>query len=260
MKVQIINHLGGNTDEDIGRCSEVLPFYADMICVDYELAGITVTFKPGATVPDEGFLALGAFEDPDQSDCLGYHDEDPRGLPYGKVFRSMVPNGEMLHDKSGHGASLAGVFAHEFVEMALDRFANLWAFGLIRDPAAPSRTFGAVAYETADPVQDAAFTLRSKDGSEVDCSDYVTPNFFNPNTPSHELTSHLGTVSGPMVCGPGGYLIVAQEQGETQVMGRKLGAHHERVVHPGVAPAAWREAIRALKHSRSSRRARHDVG
>lgn len=255
MKVQIINHLG-SSDAEVQKIAEVAQLFAVMVCADHELAPCEVEFIAGAPVPRVGWLAMGLFLNPDVSGALGYHDLDPRGLPYGKAFLSVVPGQVMLHDPSGHGASLAGVVMHELAEMLGDRFANLWAFGLVHDPRHPKRKFGALAYELADPVQDAAFQMKSKDGTDVDCSDYVLPAFFNPDTPATQMTSRTGAAVGPMACAPGGYLIVAQEHGETQVFGRKIGAHHERVLHDEVDPPAWREEIRALPGSRSSRRAR----
>jgi hypothetical protein len=257
MRVQIINHIDPSLDGDIAKIAEVLQQYDTLVSAAHDMAYSEVTFVPGATEPADGYLELGFFETSDVADAVGYHDLTPKGAPYGKVFRGSVPNGEMLRDVTGHGQSCAGCASHEYAEMKGDRFANLWAVGQITDPAHPRRKYSLLAVELADPCQDNAFTLKSKDGTEVDCSDFVKPNYFNPDTPADEPTSHLGSCKGPMVCAPGGYLIVAQEAGETQVFGRTIGGHHERVLHADVAPPEWREAIRLLPYSRSSRRAKH---
>lgn len=253
-KFQLINHLGAYADE-MQKIYEVLLKLELMIAEDHGLAPVEVKFIPSATVPDPGYIAHGAFLTPDAAGALGYHDLDSRGMPYAKSFLNVVPGKVLLHDPSGHGGSLAGVITHEYVETRLDLFANLWAQGRIVNPAKKKQTFGLVAYELADPVQDNAFQLQSKDGTSVDCSDYVKPNYFNPNTPASESTSHTGAVRGPMTVAPGGYLIVARQRGETQIFGRRFGGSKEhRLFHPEVPPPAWREAMRTSKFSRANRR------
>lgn len=253
MKIQYINHLGPQHDDDVDRMAQAHQLYADLIAADYELKRLEITFERGAVKPDGDADELGFFPHPDVAGALGYHDIDPRGRPYGKVFPSLIPGGIMLHDKLGKGASAAGCASHELAEMAGDRFANLWAFGRVRDPRS-RRSFGAMAYELCDPVQDASFQMPAHDGSAVDCSDYVKPNYFNPETPADESTSHLGTVRGPFTIASGGYAIVARERGQTQVFGKKIGAHHDRILHKAAAPPLWREAIRVLAGSRGVRR------
>lgn len=256
MNIQIINHLGTH-DAEAQKIAEVGQLYSDIVCAAYELAPGKVKFVSGATKPDVGYFAMGLFLNPDAADALGYHDIDPRGLPYGKAFLSVVPNGVLLHDATGHGASLAGVVMHEIAEMLGDRFANVWAFGKIVDPKKKRRSFGAVAYELCDPVQDAAFTLKSKDGTDVDCSDFVLPSWFNPDTPTTQITSRTGAAKGPFHVASGGYLIVAQESGETQILGRRIGgASQHRLEHAKDEPPAWRTAMQAIPHSRGTRRAK----
>lgn len=256
MKIQIVNHLGSSHDGDAMRIAQVAAAYSMLVCGAHELALCPVQFKAGAQKAEPGWVELGLFENPDVSGALGYHDIDPRGQPYGRAFLSVVPGRVMLHDPKGRGASLAGVVTHELAEMLGDRFANVWAFGTIKDPRS-RKSFTAVAYELADPVQDAAFTMKSPLGNvDVDCSDFVLPTWFNPDTPAHEATSHMGTAHGPFNCAPGGYLIVANETNETQVFGRRLGARQDRVMHADTAPAAWREAARQMDTSRFSRRCR----
>lgn len=248
MKIQLIDHLGSAFDGATAQIAKICQPYVDLVTTAHELAPVEISFVPGATGPAPGFMALGLFSNPDVAGALGYHDVDPNGNPYGKAFLSVVPGHVVLHDPSGHGASLAGVVTHELAEVVGDRFANLWAFGAIHDPRS-RRRFGAIAFELADPVQDFAFQI---DG--IDCSDFVFANYFSPSTPATAKTSHTGAAVGPMVITPGGYGIVALEHGETQIFGRRLGEHHERALHDEVLPPAWREAMRALPHSRSSRR------
>lgn len=257
MRTQIINHIDPSLDGDLVKTAEVLQQYDTLISAEHDTAYGEVVFVPGATVPADGNIELGYFEKPDSPGCVGYHALDPRGLPYGKVFSAMIPNGTMLRDVTGHGQSCAGCASHEYAELKGDRFANLWAVGTITDPAHSRKKYSLLAYELSDPCQDNAFVLKSKDGTEVDCSDFVKLNYFNPDTPADAPTSYMGSCKGPMVCAPGGYLIVAQEAGETQVFGRTIGGHHERVLHADVAPPEWREAIRLLPYSRSSKRARN---
>jgi len=254
VNIQVINHL--DTHDDVAqKIAEVGQLYSDLVCAAYELAPGKVKFTPGAAKPDDGYLAMGLFLRPDAADALGYHDIDPRGLPYGKAFLSVIPNNILLRDPTGHGGSLAGVVMHELAEMLGDRYANVWAFGKIVDKK-KRRTFGAVAFELADPVQDAAFVLKSKDGTEVDCSDFVLMNWFNPDTAATAKTSYTGAAQGPFHVAPGGYLIVAKPSGETQILGRRIGgAAQNRLEHAKDAPPAWRTEMQALPFARGTRRA-----
>lgn len=254
MKLQLINHLGAH-DEEVQKMFEVLPQYDARISADYEWTPCEIKFNPGATVPDAGYIAHGIFLNPDQAGALGYHALDSRGMPYGKSFFNVVPNKVLLHDPTGHGGSLAGVVTHEFAEIRGDRFANVWANGKIINPAKTRQSYGLIAFELCDPCQDTSFLLPSKDGTPVDCSDYVKPNYFNPDTPKSEATSQTGVLLGPMVVGPGGYAIVAQSSGETQIFGRRIGKKELRIFHKETPPPAWREEMRALKYSRSNLRA-----
>lgn len=252
--IQIVNHLNGNDDE-VEKIAEVAQHYANLVCGEHDLAPALVTFVKGAAAAEGSASELGIFENPDVADALGYHDLDKRGVPYGKAFLSMVPNGVLLYDRGGHGASLAGVVMHELGELLGDWLANSWVSCVIHDPSS-KRTYGMVALELADPVQDNAFQLPAKDGTAVDCSDFVKQNWFNPDTLETTPTSYTGAAKGPFTVAHGGYAIVAQQQGTTQIFGRKLGAHHDRILDIDAAPPAWREAIRALPISRSNRRRR----
>ena len=255
IKIAVLNHLGPTYSVDIARMAEVLQKYADLVCDAHGWARVVVQFMPQTIVAPDGWTALGLFENPDVSGALGYHDLDPKGRPYGKCFLSVVPGHIMLRDPNNHGASLAGVATHELGELLGNFYANLYAFGAIKDPGS-NRVFNLMARELADPVQDCAFLLTSSDNSQVDCSDFVLPGYFNPDSAPTDATSYTGAARGPFVIVKGGYAIVAKLTSETQVMARLVSAPPtERLFHPDAPPPAWREAARAID-TRGSRIAR----
>ena len=254
MKVQLINHVGPEHDRECSLIADVLQQYDELISVAHGLAASPVVFTPGATVAPDGFNPMGAFLNPDIAGALGYHDIDPKGRAYGKAFLSLIPKQEMLHDASGTGQSLAAVLAHEYAEMKKDELANAWRQLQVTDPES-GRVYSMVAEELADWVQNFAFTLKAHDGTLVDCSDFVFPQFFNSKAQKGDQLSYMGTVSTPGEVAPQCYGIVADIQSEGQV----LAAHArpsspKRIFHATEKPPAWREAMQGHEAGRTTRR------
>lgn len=260
MKIQLINHLGADKDADIARIASACQKYVDLICKVWERAPIEVKFVTGATVADDEFTPMGCFSSLDVLDALGYHAVDSKGRPYGKAALSLVPNGEMLRDPEGHGQSLAGVVTHEVAEMIGDFFANVYAMITVRDPSS-NEVYNLAAQELSDWVQNFAFQLKADDGTDVDCSDFVYPQFFNPDAPAGSQMSYMKSVTKQGEVAPGSYGIVAKETDDNQVFAKhapgttppkKVTAH--RIYHATEKPPAWRENLTKHPKSRSSKR------
>lgn len=133
----------------------------------------------------------------DQADALGYHDVDPNGRPYGKVFIQVCKQ---------YGYPWVSVLSHEVLELLGDPGANQWA----NDP-----TGRLWAFEMCDAIQDHIYPL---DGEMV--SNYVLPNFFIPGAPGPY--DFMGKLTAPFTIA-GGYSIVARVTQVSQIYGAVRG-------------------------------------
>ncbi len=149
-----------------------------------------LSFDPTGKTP-AGASALVLFDNADQAGALGYHDETPQGMPYGRVF---------VHDILDNGGTIATgansvpvTLSHELVEMIGNESVNRWAD--MGDGAE-------VAYELCDPVESDSYDI---DG--VPLSNFVLPAWFDSNAPSDALYDKLGRLTRPLTITSGGYLI-----------------------------------------------------
>lgn len=125
-------------------------------------------------------------KDPDVGGALGYHDVDPNGRPYGRVFSSVCKQANI---------SLSSVLSHEVVEAFVDPFANDWS-----DQGTRS-----IAHEACDPVQNSLYEIGG-----VEVSNFVTRDWFNVNSRGgrYDWLRHLDR---PFQLERGGYLIVMED-------------------------------------------------
>jgi hypothetical protein len=163
---------------------------------------VPVWGTPATLVRSSGFeagkWAIVFLDTADTPNALAYHDLTPDGFPLSKVFVKTI-----LDDK----ASLSGATSHELVEMLVDPAINLWAIG------PTTGTF--YAYESADPVEEATFTL---DGFEM--TDFVYPSYFEGfHKPGSTQFDYLKKITRPFQLLPGGYQIVFKNGKETQIFG-----------------------------------------
>ena len=254
MIVQLLNLIDPKYDPEIALIADIAQQYSDLVCAAHGLTRVPVMFDPGLKEAPDGTNPLDVIDKATVDGALGFHDRDKFGRPFGQVFRSLVPGGEMLRDKSGHGQSLAGVITHELAEMIADPAANAWRQMRIKDPES-RKIYTLACQELCDWVQNAAFALKAKDGTEVDCSDFVFPAFFNPDAQPGEQLSYMRAVTEPGQVAEGGYGIVANESGDDQIFGRMrrviVRAVPKRIFHATVKPPEWRE--RMFEHKTSSR-------
>lgn len=136
----------------------------------------------------------------DIAGALGYHDVDPHGRPYGRVFTrykgkvwpALLPGPE--------GISISNVTSHEAMEIQADPSCASTA-------TAPNGDVWAL--EDCDPVEAFAYELALPDGSKVSVSDFVTGAFFGIGTGPLDA---MGAVTAPFTLAPGGYAIVNDKQ------------------------------------------------
>jgi hypothetical protein len=162
---------------------------------------VTMVWTPkGTSLPAENWL-LTFVNDSDQAGALAYHDVTPAGEPLALVFCRTLMN-----DK----ASISVAASHELCEMIVDPELN-------RGAQSPTGQFWAL--EICDPCEDDSYGYQSA-GTLV--SDFITPNWFSPQTLDGVLYSFKGNVKHTFQVLPRGY---AQwfnpRKGWVQVTGRK---------------------------------------
>jgi hypothetical protein len=260
MRISLLNHLGKKYDRECALIGDVCGKYAAVVALAWELPPVSVSFTPGMMEAPDGFVPMGLFENPTIAGAMGFHDRDSKGRSYGSAFLSTVPNEEMLHDASGAGQSMCGVVTHEIAELIGDPLANLWAQIPVFD-SETGKTYSLACYEWCDWVQNYSFLLKSVDGTVLDCSDFVWPEFFNPDAQKGAQLSQMRSPTEPGQVTPGGYGIVSNEESEGQVFARVKGlfrpAKHlpRRIFHSSVKPPEWRENMfQTKKHSRTKHR------
>jgi hypothetical protein len=255
MRVALLN-LTAVPNEDMAAIALALELYAKDIAAPWERQPWEVVFYPGQQEAPVGWVPLVAFEQADQPGCEGYHDVDEQGRPYGRAFLSCVPNRTVLHDPAGKGASLSAVLAHELAEMMLDLKANQWFDGPFFDHAT-GHSYTQVAAELADPVQELSYRI-DIEGQPIDVSDFIYPAWFDRRSIGEQY-DRCRALTAPLTLAPGGYAIVRDAKAERQVFARLMGRITRRApgikkVFHGTPSAAWREQMKAMRGSRTSRR------
>ncbi len=254
LKFACLNLSPSLPDSAVAQIAQATRIYTAIVAEERGELAPLVEFIPGLKVAPAGWIANIFAATMDEPGALAYHWVDPLGRPYIRNCLAAIPGHVILHDQSGHGASLCGGALHEAAEVQGDRRANRWAKGPVADPRS-NKKFSLVAEELCDPNQDAAVPLKLADGTLFDAPDFVFDDFFNFELLDEgpQPLSWLASINDsrglmrPLSVGPGGYLITANIGAENNVFGRT------KVLHATVDPAAWRTNAHH-ESKRSSRR------
>lgn len=199
----------------------------------YDASPRPVVFFEHESMAPPGSWPVYVLDDPDVAQALGYHDVDPQGRPYGRVF---------ARPTLAAGVSLSSVLSHEVCEAAVDPDVNLWGLD--------ARHGRLHAWEACDAVENDSYVVKvtgnpAQGGTHrVEVSNFVTPAWYNAADAGGRY-DHLGVLTSPFQLSKGGYTIVAAIGRESQVFGTEvLGERY-----------AWRAAVKAASGSRSLRRA-----
>jgi hypothetical protein len=145
--------------------------------------------RKAARVPS-GVMIINVRDKSDVKGTAGYHwTED--GLPVTYVFAK---------DDMAHGRGLDGLsstLSHEVIEMLVDPEVNLYAMGV--DPK-DRRKKALFPYEACDPVQGNRYRIGG-----VAVSDFVFPEWFEPERPEGERFNHTDTLKSAFSLAPKGY-------------------------------------------------------
>lgn len=206
-------------------CSRQLRRHA---CPAWNRAPASVVFCTDDTLIPPGAHPIYLFDKSDQADALGYHDETPDGVVYGRVFIDPVidAGGEVLT-----GAwSVSSVLSHEVLELFGDPNCNLWA---------TANDGYDYALELGDPVEADSYDINVS-GHVVSVSNFVLPEWFDDFPPEGSKFDYLGKLTAAFSMTPGGYVIYK----DSGTVKQKFGAAYPE----------WKKATKGHAAARSARR------
>lgn len=179
-----------------------------------------------AVVPANTYK-LFLFDNADQAGALGYHDQDPNGIPYGRVFVETVLRNSGTEIDGPSSVSVTA--SHEAVEIFGDPQVGSW------DQMPDGRL---TAHELCDAVEDDSYSINVT-GTNVSVSNFLLPEWFDTN-PEIAHFDYMSKLTKPFTMTPGGYLIVMKGGTVSQVFGDTF--------------PAFRGAMKTSHGSRTSRR------
>jgi hypothetical protein len=183
-----------------------------------------------AEQPKFGAMVVYIKDRSDEPGDLGYHYTE-QGLPVTNCFAV---------DDMSDGAGIDGLtttLSHELLEMLADANANLYADGFYYDARGKQRP-ALVGYEVCDPVEADIYRV---DGVAV--SNFVCPDWFEPEHPAGGKFDFLGKVDAPFKLSPGGYIDAISEGKVITVWGKS--ARRKKSRH--------RHEMRAARHHSASK-------
>jgi len=202
MRFQLVNESTVVTTTQAKAIVAALKLQAPQVGKAWQRYEWTITYQTSIDKVAPDAIPVVILDDADQADALAYHDVDPHGRPYCRVFAKTILNagGTILTGS----LSVSAATSHEVIEAFCDPPALFWS---------EKGGGGLIALEACDPCQDIAYELNG-----VAVSDFCLPAFFSPLSPGpYTFRDSIGNPGG---LSKGGYLIVAIKDNERQVYGR----------------------------------------
>lgn len=141
-------------------------------------------------------VGFSIFKNPDVPDAGGYHDEDPQGRPYCRIFTDPYLANGGTWTSGANSVSCAG--SHEIIEALGDMNANGWWL-------MPDGRF--TAQELCDAVEDQSY---QREGVAV--SNFLFPDWSRAGNQSRRY-DFLQQLSAPFTLSSGGYWLVTDGAG-----------------------------------------------
>lgn len=259
------------TDAQVQQMAEACNIQAAEFAGAYGRTPITVDYIADASQAQSGSWVITVLDDSDQQGALGYHTEEAGGIIFGRIFAAPVlDNGGSVMGGTSSPYSVSGTLSHEVLETIADPHANL---------DADTDQGLAVAYEVCDPCEDCSYPITISDGTSVAVSDYVLPQWFDPQAPATAMLDKMGQVKAPYQITSGGYVVTTKEGEQSQVFGHsnECKLHQPNAeddqhmaLHSAIAPGmlvtwgrevpAWRLSAKSSPGGRLDARARHRGG
>jgi hypothetical protein len=229
MLIAVLNQSNGAVaDADVATMADAIATQIQDVAKAWNREPATVTFYSSATAVPTGAYGVAivpTINDQPQN-VLGYHIEN-----WGVVAaQPILANAQTL---TGDW-SVSSTLSHEVLEMFIDPACNLWA---------ANGQGTAYSLEVCDPVEAPTYTVNN-----VSVSNFVTPSWFDPQTPATAQTDKTGQVTGPFTVAAGGYVnyvhggqfTVAAGGYETYVRGGSQMQQQFGTTYPG-----WRKTMKS---------------
>lgn len=167
-----------------------------------------IYFSNEKDVPANAYR-LWILNDSDQADALGYHDQDPQGFPYGRVFvNPIIKSGGT--DFSGPN-SVSVTISHEACEILGDPEVNCW-----RQMPDGNLT----CQELCDAVEGDAYPI-DINGKKIFVSNFLLPAWFDLMPPKGATFDYMKKLNKNFSMSKGGYMIVMTGGNVDNVYGSK---------------------------------------
>lgn len=246
MKTTVVVNLLTGADREASLIVEALNRFSTEVSstLHRELSVYTLTPDP-KNPPEDADRILVLAEHSDAAGAAGYHDLGSDGRPRLFAFRDGTMSGELLRDKSGGGDSLLAIAQHEGVEADADENADLY----VAEPwiAPDGVQWSLRAKEHGDPAQGQCTSMTLKDGTVVDCTNFVTDAYFNPFARKGTKLDYMGIFKEPGELSSSGYQIAARIAAEKDVFA-------DMVMHRGGGPHVKAMAAKKRPTSRTAKR------
>lgn len=179
------------------------------VCPAWAMNAWQCVFYPDEKAVPAGAYRLWLLDNADQADALGYHDQDPSGVPYGKVFvNPIVQSGGT--DYAGPN-SVSVTISHEACEIVGDPEINSWR--QINDSKLTCQ-------ELCDAVEGDAYPI-PVNGKNVFVSNFLLPSWFDQMPQKGSKFDYMGKLKAPFTMTKGGYMIMMVGGRVDQIFGSK---------------------------------------
>lgn len=220
MQIAIVNKSTMVPDTDVGTMCQAIQAQLNLhVFPAWNIKNGTIKFYANsANVPGYAWTIFVIDNDSQVEGALGFHEESNDKITGFIMCQPILSNGGsiMKFDSSNPGQyTVSGTLSHEVIETVGDRFTNSYCDN------------GATSWcaELCDPVEQIGYGMMAN-GTNVSVSDFVFPNFFNPqaNLSKNGPFNYLKSLQAPFTMLAGGYSI--QRTGgpgtETQIFGEAM--------------------------------------
>lgn len=180
------------------------------VCPAWSITPWQCVFYPNETMVPAGAYRLWILDDTDQAQALGYHDQDPNGVPYGRVFvKPIIQSGGT--DFNGAN-SVSVTISHEVCEIVGDPEVNAWR---------QMNNGKLTCQELCDAVEGDAYPV-AVNGTNIFVSNFLLPAWFDMIPVKGSKFDYLGKLKAPFTMTKGGYMIIMTGGKVSNVFGSKL--------------------------------------
>jgi hypothetical protein len=238
MQIAVVNQSAKVANADVNTMCQAIQTQLNLhVFPAWNLKGGAIKFYANpANVPGHAWTIFVIDNDAQVPGALGFHQEEGDKITGYIMCDPILSNGGtvMKFDPSNPGQyTVSGTLSHEVIETVGDRFTNCYCDNGNTSWCA----------ELCDPVEQIGYGVVAN-GVNVSVSDFVFPNFFNPQATvgKNGPFNYLKSVQAPYTILSGGYAIV-----------RTGGPGTEKQIF-GEAMPQWRRDMKQAQFARGGRR------